>query len=55
MNHYAAFRCENAPTEYVGPFQDENEAQDYADVQNMHLSDRGVPSWVGCWDTATCW
>ena len=34
-NWYAAFRCENAPTEYIGPFNDETEAQDYADIQNM--------------------
>ena len=55
MNCYAAFRCENAPAEYVGPFSSEEEAQDYCDIQNMHLSDRGIPGWVGSWGTATCW
>ena len=55
MNWYAALKNPNVPTEYVGPFQDEEQAQDYCDVQNMHLADRGIPSWVGCWTPASCW
>ena len=55
MDFYAALRHETLPTEYVGPFPSEDDAQDYCDIQNMHLSDRGIPSWVGFWSPATCW
>jgi hypothetical protein len=32
--------------QFIGPFGNEDDAQDYANNENAKLSMRGVPSWV---------
>lgn len=35
--------------EYIGPFDSEDAAQDYADVRNSSLALAGIPSSVACY------
>ncbi len=40
--------------QFIGPFETEDAADDYADYQNTGLSLNGIPGWVASYSVSGC-
>ncbi len=40
--------------QFIGPFDSEDAADDYADYQNTGLSLNGIPGWVASYSVSGC-